>query len=128
MTLASRQITDRRFLVNTGQDLSFKNLRERWLPLAIHEPASFHQFLANVSLNIARLQGEDLDGLVTIAHHSLAIRSLNKNLSDPAKSISDDVLASIVELVCYSVGNSSSKTQSFSVLTKHRSAEMILQA
>jgi len=127
MALASRQITDPRSLVNTGQDFSFKNLREKWLPLAIHDPASFHQFLANVSLNIARLQGEDLDGLVTVAHHSLAIRSLNKNLSDPAKSFSDDVLASIVELVCYSVGNPPSTTQRFRALTMRRSAETILQ-
>lgn len=73
----------------------------------INDPATFHQFLANVSLNISRLRGTDLNDVVTVAHLSLAIRCVSNKLSDPAFRISDSVLVSIVTFVCYSVSNAS---------------------
>ncbi|CZR67426.1 uncharacterized protein PAC_17325 [Phialocephala subalpina] len=88
--------------VNTGEDPTFKTLRDRWLPVAVRDAATFHQFLANVSLNISRVRGENLDNAVSIAHHSLAIRSVNQKLSDPNLRTSGDVIASILCFVCYS--------------------------
>lgn len=89
--------------VNTCQDPTFRTLRERWLPVMIKGPATFHQFLANVSLNVSRVRGESLDNGVTVAHHSLAIRSVNQKLSDPALKASDDVLLGILSFRCYDV-------------------------
>jgi hypothetical protein len=76
--------------------------------LAINDHAIFHQFLAKVSLNISRLLYSNLKDLVTVAHHSLAIRSVSSNLSDPILRIGDSVLASIVTFVCYGVSNKES--------------------
>ncbi|KAG4438503.1 hypothetical protein IFR05_006026 [Cadophora sp. M221] len=89
--------------VNTGQDPTFRTLRERWLPVMIKGPTTFHQFLANVSLNISRVRGENLDNAVTVAHHSLAIRSVNQKLSDPVLKASDDVLLGILSFRCYNL-------------------------
>ncbi|KAL2068635.1 hypothetical protein VTL71DRAFT_14972 [Oculimacula yallundae] len=89
--------------VNTGQDPTFRTLRERWLPVMIRGPATFHQFLANVSLNVSRVRGESLDNIVTVAHHSLAIRSVNQKLSDPVLKASDDVLLGILSFRCYNL-------------------------
>jgi hypothetical protein len=89
--------------VNISEDLSLKNLRERWLPLAIHDVGAFHQYLSNVALNISILKGEDINGLTSITHYSLAVQSVNSELSDLERAISDDVIISIVEFICYSV-------------------------
>ncbi|KAH9207786.1 hypothetical protein DL95DRAFT_415304 [Leptodontidium sp. 2 PMI_412] len=89
--------------VNTGQDPTFRTLRERWLPVMIKGPATFHQFLANASLNVSRVRGENLDNAVTVAHHSLAIRSVNQKLSDLVLKASDDVLLGILSFRCYNL-------------------------
>ncbi|KAH7306113.1 hypothetical protein BKA65DRAFT_601851 [Rhexocercosporidium sp. MPI-PUGE-AT-0058] len=89
--------------VNTAHDPTFRTLRERWLPVMIKGPATFHQFLANVSLNVSRVRGESLDNVVTVAHHSLAIRSVNQKLSDPVLKASDDVLLGILSFRCYNL-------------------------
>lgn len=81
----------------------FRTLRERWLPVMIKDPATFHQFLASVSLQVSRIRGEELDNVVAVAHHSLAIRSVNKKLSDPALKTSDQTITGILSFVCYNV-------------------------
>ncbi|KAH7409000.1 hypothetical protein BKA64DRAFT_742173 [Cadophora sp. MPI-SDFR-AT-0126] len=89
--------------VNTGQDPTFRTHRERWLPVMIKSPITFRQFLANVSLNISRVRGENLENVVTVAHHSLAIRSINQKLSDPILKTSDEVLLGILSFRCYNL-------------------------
>ncbi|KUJ07837.1 uncharacterized protein LY89DRAFT_742603 [Mollisia scopiformis] len=88
--------------VNTSQDPTFRTLRERWLPVAVKDAANFHQFLANVSLNVSRVRGEDLENAVSVGHHSLAIQSINQKLSDPNLRTNDDMVVGILSFVCYS--------------------------
>lgn len=89
--------------VNSSKDLCFKNLRERWLPLAINDAGAFHQYLSNASLNLAIRKGEETNDLVALAHHSLAIRTVNSELADPSRSTSDDIIASILQFICYCI-------------------------
>ncbi|PVH71667.1 hypothetical protein DL98DRAFT_596735 [Cadophora sp. DSE1049] len=89
--------------VNMDQDPTFRTHRERWLPVMIKSPITFRQFLANVSLNISRVRGENLDNVVTVAHHSLAIRLVNQKLSDPVSKTSDEVLLGILSFRCYNL-------------------------
>ncbi|KAF8859223.1 hypothetical protein BDZ45DRAFT_368044 [Acephala macrosclerotiorum] len=89
--------------VKTGKAPTLRTLRERWLPVAVRDAANFHQFLANACLYISRDRGEDLDNTVAIAHHSLAIRSVNQKLSDPDLRTSDDVVIGVLCFICYSI-------------------------
>lgn len=89
--------------VYLGQDPSFQNLRERWLPLAINDSAAFHQFIANAAINVFRIQGNNVDQLMSVAHHSLAVRSINRKLTDQKDSNIDNVIQCVVEFVSYTV-------------------------
>jgi hypothetical protein len=91
------------YIVNTGQNPALKTLRECWLPVAIRYPETFHQFLANVGLNISRGRGKAIDDPRTVAHHSVAIQLVNNRMSDPVLGISDNVIATIVTFLSYSV-------------------------
>jgi len=80
-----------------------RTFREYWLPVAISEPAIFHQLLASVAIRIRIVRGEKPDNIVSVAHHSLAIRSVNRKLADSRQSLSDNSIFAILILTCYSV-------------------------
>jgi len=89
--------------VNTGTEPIFRTFRESWLPTAMRDPATFHQFLANVSLNVYHIQGRTRNRTVSAQHHAIALRTVNIALSDPARNTAEGVIASIVTFVCYCV-------------------------
>ncbi|KAH7329949.1 hypothetical protein BKA65DRAFT_508071 [Rhexocercosporidium sp. MPI-PUGE-AT-0058] len=89
--------------VNTGIEPIFRTFRESWLPTAMRDPATFHQFLANVSLNVYHIQGRTRNRTVSAQHHAIALRTVNIALSDPARNTAEGVIASIVTFVCYCV-------------------------
>jgi hypothetical protein len=99
------------FPVNTGQDPALQTLRECWLPVAIRYPASFHQFLANVALNISRAHGETTQNVVSFVHHSRAIHLVNHSLLDPTLGIKDEVVAAVITFISYSVSVGCSRTE-----------------
>ncbi|KAL2070217.1 hypothetical protein VTL71DRAFT_13243 [Oculimacula yallundae] len=89
--------------VNTSDRLIFKTFRNSWLPTALQDPATFHQFLANVSLNLYQIQGQTRNKTMAVHHHAIALRTVNGVLSDPARNTSDGIIASVVTFVCYCV-------------------------
>jgi hypothetical protein len=92
-------------LVNVAQHPTFKVFKESWLPAAMSDPAAFHQILSNIALSISivRGQGVILDNPVSVAHNSLAVRTVNNRLSDPVEGISDGTMTSVLGMTCHSV-------------------------
>ncbi|KAE8452290.1 hypothetical protein EG329_000990 [Mollisiaceae sp. DMI_Dod_QoI] len=101
--------------MNSGHDPRLRTYKENWLPVVVQHPASFHQFLANLAVIIHRNQRRGIQGrekeenLIAVAHHSLALRTINTVLEDPVRRVSDAVVASIVAFICYSTFNSDYK-------------------
>jgi hypothetical protein len=89
--------------VNTGQDPAFRTLRECWLPVAIRYPASFHQFLANLALNISRAHDQAIHDTIPVSHHSHAIQLVDHKLRDPELGKQDDIVAAVLTFIIYSV-------------------------
>jgi hypothetical protein len=89
--------------VNTFQDPALQTLKDCWFPVAIRYPASFHQFLANLSLNISRAHGVTANNTASVVHHSHAIRLVNRSLEDSKLGIKDDVVAAVITFISYSV-------------------------
>jgi hypothetical protein len=73
------------------------------MPIALNDPAVFHQLLASSAWRIRKIRGEDPNNNISLAHHSLAIRTVNKRLSDPEHLKGDYAIAGVTILVCYSV-------------------------
>ncbi|PVH78278.1 hypothetical protein DL98DRAFT_516792 [Cadophora sp. DSE1049] len=89
--------------VYTGTDPVLRTFKNSWLPTALKDPATFHQFLANVSLNLYQIQGRTRSKTVSVEHHAIALRTVNSALSDPTSNTADAIIASIVTFVCYCV-------------------------
>lgn len=64
----------------------------------------FHQLLANIAINIYTIQGRDSTNVISMRHHSSALRDINSVIADPVKGIGDDVVRSVGTFVCHSVG------------------------
>ena len=94
--------------MHTLKDPALQTLRNCWYPVAIRYPASFHQFLANLALNVSRAHGVSTHKLLSVAHHSQAIQLVNRSLLDPELGIKDDVVATVVTFINYSVSFSHS--------------------
>lgn len=65
--------------------------------------ASFHQFLANLALNISKEHNKSLPNIISMNHHSHAIQSVRNKLRDPSLGTQDDMIAIIIAFVSYSV-------------------------
>lgn len=89
--------------MNTSKDPALQTLRNCWLPVAIRYPASFHQFLANVALNISRATGTATQTVASVAHHSHAIQLVNRSLIDPTLGLKDEIVVAVVTFISYSV-------------------------
>ena len=89
--------------MRTGRDPVLQTLREAWLPVVIRYPASFHQFLVNVGLNITRAHPEAIPDAFSVNHHSQALQLVNHKIRDPALGTQDDMIATIITFVSYSV-------------------------
>ncbi|KAH7403648.1 hypothetical protein BKA64DRAFT_669617 [Cadophora sp. MPI-SDFR-AT-0126] len=89
--------------VYTGSDPRLKTFRDFWLSTALKDPATFHQFLSNVSLNLYQIQGLTRSKTVSVEHHAIALRTVNSILSDPTCNTTDAMISSIVNFVCYCV-------------------------
>ncbi|KAG4434221.1 hypothetical protein IFR05_010291 [Cadophora sp. M221] len=100
MSYDEKRILDQ---VNTNTWPIFKTFKNSWLPTAMQDPATFHQFLANVSLNLYHIQGQTRSRTVSAQHYAIALRTVNIALSDPARNTADGIIASIVTFVCYCV-------------------------
>lgn len=103
--LGKEYLLSHQFLVYTGNDPVLKTFRNSWLPTALKDPATFHQFLANVSLNLYQIQGQARSRTVSVEHHAIALRTVNSALSDPALNTADAIVASVVTFVCYCVSD-----------------------
>ena len=101
--LSKKYLLSHRLPVYTGTDPVLKTFRNSWLPTALKDPATFHQFLANVSLNLYQIQGRARSRTVSGEHHAIALRTVNNALSDPTRNTADAIVASIVTFVCYCV-------------------------
>ncbi|KAH6718902.1 hypothetical protein BKA61DRAFT_652540 [Leptodontidium sp. MPI-SDFR-AT-0119] len=100
MSYDERSLLDQ---VNTNARPIFKTYKNSWLPTAMQDPATFHQFLANVSLSLYQIQGQTRSRTVSAQHYAIALRTVNIALSDPARNTADGIIASIVTFVCYCV-------------------------
>ncbi|KAK0104801.1 hypothetical protein ONS95_005069 [Cadophora gregata] len=87
----------------TGTEPVLRTFRNSWLPTALKDPATFHQFLANVSLNLYQTRGQPRSRTLSGEHHAVALRTVNSNLSDPTRNTDDAMIASVVTFVCYCV-------------------------
>jgi len=90
--------------VHTNPNPLFRTFQKAWLPSAIHDSAMFHQLLANIAINIYTIQGRDSTNVISMRHHSSALRDINSVIADPVKGIGDDVVRSVGTFVCHSVG------------------------
>jgi hypothetical protein len=93
--------------VNTGGDLTFKELQEEMAFACRSRSCNISSVPRERFLNICRLRGSCHNDLIVIAHHSLAVRCVSSKLLDPVLRISDNVIASIVTFACYNVRLSS---------------------
>jgi len=109
--------------VHTNPNPLFRTFQKAWLPSAIHDSAMFHQLLANIAINIYTIQGRDSTNVISMRHHSSALRDINSVIADPVKGIGDDVVRSVGTFVCHSA-----YTENFMSLDMHLSGlERIVQ-
>ena len=80
------------------------HFREVWFPLALADPAAFHQTLGHSVMHLAHLrQSTGKDTSLAIAHYAAAVRSVNERLADPILGIDDGIIAAIIALACHDV-------------------------
>ncbi|KAH8815623.1 hypothetical protein F5884DRAFT_852089 [Xylogone sp. PMI_703] len=90
----------------TSQHPALKTLREWWLPVAMRQPSTFHQFLANVAFTLSRARGEGPGSAwdrVSFLYYSRAIELLNSQLKDPKLRVTDNVVATVLTFISYSI-------------------------
>ncbi|KAH7377943.1 hypothetical protein BKA64DRAFT_687582 [Cadophora sp. MPI-SDFR-AT-0126] len=100
--------------VHTNPNPLFRTFQEAWLPSAIHNSAMFHQVLANIAINIYTIQGRESTNVISMRHHSSAMRYINSVIADPVKGVGDGVVRSVGTFVCYSA-----YTENFASLDIH---------
>ena len=91
-------------IVFRSTDPVLTTFRESWLPIAVGDASIFHQVISSVAGKLSRLRGGDQVGMgMMYEHHSAAMRTVSRNLSDPALVMSDWTLGGVAILVCFSV-------------------------
>jgi hypothetical protein len=81
--------------------------RDAWLPIGMSHAASFHQVIANASMNLASLRAKDSvpEQREALYHHNIALELAAKELLDPETATSDGLIGSILAFACYSVSH-----------------------
>jgi hypothetical protein len=94
-----------KFLVFDDRYGNTPPFRDAWLPVGMHDAATFHQVLSNAALNLASLRARDLapETHESMLHHTKAVMLLKNSLSNTRTATSDNVIAGITAFACYAV-------------------------
>lgn len=71
--------------------------------MGLSDPALFYEILSHISRDITVSFPGYANENRALALHSQALQSVNKRLSDPVESVSDEIIATILGFACFSV-------------------------
>ena len=79
--------------------------REACFPMAMLDPAAFHQVLSNAILNRVsrRPENNNSESYEAVKHHALAVKLVNQRITDVASSTTEGFVGAVMGFACYHV-------------------------
>jgi len=88
-----------------------KPYKRAFFPIGLTDAAAFHQVLANLAMQLNRYRAPgqtvaDYEQREVVTRHTAALHLIQKRMSNPNEATQDGTIATIVAMICYSVGPS----------------------